>query len=200
MTNDTYPTKVVGPGDGLPVGWQSPENFAWSFGSTEKTLLRGYPEPLSGQMSDSRVGNVQGNSTTTPEASPPRRKEAGVPRLRSFGKRSSTPLGHWEGIVDRVTDDGFSAIIVPFKYGTPDRTSVEFAEFQLDELADRSDIHLVAEGAVFYWTVARTTNAAGTVSNESLVRFRRLPPVSARRMAEADREALEIFESLGGGS
>ena len=69
-----------------------------------------------------------------------------------------------------------------------------------DDLATDSDVALVDEGAVFYWTVGKGRNSAGTQSNVSLVRFRRLPPSSRLHQARAEQEATELLEELGDAS
>jgi hypothetical protein len=99
---------------------------------------------------------------------------------------------HWEGVVEGVDGDEFRARLTPFRRGTANSAQVEYTEFTFDDLANPDDRSLVMEGARFYWTLGRATNPAGTLTNVSLVRFRRLPPASSlrRKLAEAEAEAL----------
>jgi hypothetical protein len=68
---------------------------------------------------------------------------------RSFGRRSSTTISHWEGVVETVGDDSFEARLIPYERGVPVSTRVEMASFNFDELVDDSDAKLVAAGANF---------------------------------------------------
>jgi len=52
--------------------------------------------------------------------------------------------------------------MIPIIDGRPDPTRTEFTTFSLDDLDDESDRDLVAEGAIFYWTIGRGRTAAGT--------------------------------------
>jgi hypothetical protein len=114
-----------------------------------------------------------------------------VPRTNS-GRKSLMALMHWEGVVERVEGNDFHARLTPFEGGVPNPARVEFTDFTLDDLANLSDRAFVREGARFYWTLGRATNPAGTLTNVSLVRFRRLPPASPlkRKLAEAEADAL----------
>ena len=104
---------------------------------------------------------------------------------------------HWEGVVEQVNAAEFRARLTPFEDGVPNTARVEFTEFSFDDLANLDDRKLVEEGARFYWTVGRATNPAGTLTNVSLVRFRRLPPTThhRRQLAEAEADALLQYGS-----
>jgi hypothetical protein len=97
-------------------------------------------------------------------------------------------------MVENVKNGVFRARLVRLDEG--DRpTKIEYSDFSLDDLADQGDRTLVEPGAIFYWTIARRWNSAGTMTNESLVRFRRVS--SSRSHAEAaSKEADELFEAL----
>ncbi len=99
--------------------------------------------------------------------------------------------------MEEVNGDGFRARLLPFEEGEADHSRLEYADFGYDDLADESDHDLVMEGAVFYWTVGKSRNAAGTYTNTSLVRFRRLPPPSTYQTQEAGREAAALLQDLG---
>jgi len=114
-----------------------------------------------------------------------------------FGKKSLFALFQWEGVVEEIVSSGFRARLVPFEDGRPNPAQIEFTDFSFDDLATDSDRALVREGAIFYWTVGRGKNVAGTVSNVSLVRFRRLGPAGPVQKRLAQREARELFADLG---
>lgn len=115
--------------------------------------------------------------------------------VQRLGRRSFRTLYHWEGVVEEVTGDSFSARLVPFERGLPMRAKVEFTEFQLDDLAEESDRALVEAGAVFYWTIGKAKNRAGQLQNASLVRFRRLPSPRINQKQRAHRRARQLLES-----
>jgi hypothetical protein len=117
---------------------------------------------------------------------------------RDFGRRSLQPLSNWEGVVEQVTGDTFLCRLVQIVEGRPNPATVEFTEFSLDDLANESDWNLVQPGAVLYWTIARARNPAGTVTNESLVRFRRLPLPTRAQLERAQHEAEDLLRALGG--
>lgn len=118
-------------------------------------------------------------------------------RRLTFGKRGFAPVYQWEGMVEEVSGDGFRARLVPFENRYADASRVEYADFSYDDLADESDRALVKAGAIFYWTVGKSRNRAGTYTNTSLVRFRRLPPPTTYAIRKSSREAEEILADLG---
>jgi hypothetical protein len=73
----------------------------------------------------------------------------------------------------------------------------EFSEFGFDELSNDEDFNLVVEGAVFYWTLGRLKNPAGTLLNVSLLRFRRLPALTEYRKTRARIETEGLLDALG---
>jgi hypothetical protein len=116
-----------------------------------------------------------------------------VPKT-SLGRRSLMPLMHWEGVVERVEGNDFYARLTPFEGGSPNLARIEYTDFTLDDLANPDDRRFVEPGARFYWTVGRATNAAGSLTNVSLVRFRRLAPPSSVRRKRAEAEADALLE------
>lgn len=114
-----------------------------------------------------------------------------VPAIDS-GRKSLIAVMHWEGVVERVEGNEFRARLTPFDDGTPNPSRIEYTDFTMDDLANHDDRNFVEEGARFYWTLGRATNRAGTLTNVSLVRFRRLPPASSlrKKLAEAEADAL----------
>jgi hypothetical protein len=146
-------------------------------------------------------GNNNGASTARPQRAPSKRtpgpgEPVVIPSINQ-GRRSMKALMHWEGVVDRVDGDEFHARLTPFENGIPNPARVEFTEFSVEDLANPDDRNFVEEGARFYWTIGRATNAAGTLTNVSLVRFRRLPPTTPhrRQLAEAEADALLQYGS-----
>ena len=120
--------------------------------------------------------------------------EVTAPRL---GMRKFAASHHWEGVVEEITDRGFRGRLIPFASGQPDESQIEFAEFSFDDLQDESERSLVAVDAVFYWTIGVSRSSAGTRTNRSLVRFRRLPPTTGYWSREAAKRAKELLEELG---
>ena len=194
MIDSTKPEEIEG-GLGLkePL-WQSSEE-RWSFGPTSS---RWVAEPDVGHKElPTRSSNVDSASTSGPqEIDRPFATPRKLPS-RSFGKRSLSSVSHWEGVVEEVHDGTFRARLVPHANGRPIPARVEFAEFDVDELADESDLALVQTGAVFYWTLGRMRNAAGTIWNASLLRFRRLPAPNVQQKQRARRETEELIRKLG---
>jgi hypothetical protein len=113
-----------------------------------------------------------------------------------FGKRGFKALGHWEGVVEDVSDDGFYARLLPFDGTKPQRGQVEYSDFDFSDLAEESDVPLVQPGAVFYWTIGQVRLLSGTLQNTSLVRFRRVAPPSAEHLRRARALAAEITSNL----
>lgn len=172
---------------------------AWSFGSRDRLFVRGKPASSEeGAAERSAAANV----AEPPTATPRRKLDAAdldpvTLRRPSFGKRGFAPVYQWEGVVEEVNGTGFRARLIPFEHGQADISRVEYADFTYDDLSDESDLAFVKDGAVFYWTVGKSRNTAGTYTNTSLVRFRRLPPVTPYESREARREADDILSDLG---
>jgi hypothetical protein len=194
---DTRPAKIEG-GDGVPlVPWQLDEG-SWSFGPTEQRVV-GWSQSfhITTALPDSK--NTVTTSTAGPqEIEAPKEDPGLLLRRRNFGKRGLEPLYHWEGVVEEVRGPKFRARLVPLQDGRPNAGEAEYTEFLLEDLANESDRHLVVPGAIFYWTIARSKNAAGTMANVSLVRFRRIPPPSWGQQRRAQVEAVELLRQLGG--
>lgn len=199
MSSETKPIGVEGwPGKSEASLWQRPSS-GWSFGVPHPRVIAPAP-PFVSRAPATGAAN-------TPQVETAKAQKTPVPDLRArtiwpidFGKKSLVPLYEWEGVVEEVTDTGFRARLVPFDNGRPDNTQVEYTDFTFADLSTESDRGLVREGAIFYWTVGRGKNDAGTVSNVSLVRFRRLVPAGPVQKRLAQLEAGELFADLGGDS
>lgn len=196
----TWPIRIEWPDgrDGDPYE-HSQTSDAWSFGTRERVFV-----PLSprGSAEPAAERSAAANTIGSPTLDPPMTnisdlKPAALSRL-FFGRRGFRPFYQWEGVVEEINSDGFRARLLPFEDGKADPSRVEYADFAYDDLADESDHDLVTEGAVFYWTVGKSRNAAGTYMNTSLVRFRRLPPSSQHQILEARREANALLTDLRG--
>jgi hypothetical protein len=188
----TKPIEIEGNGKSAAL-WQTTKE-AWSFGS--ETLVAPLP-PVLGLEQNARTANSVGPPTVSPrKLVTPSLRPVASPRPR-FGKRAFAPTFQWEGFVEEVNGDGFRARLVAFGNGGGDIGRVEYADFAYDDLADESDRELVTEGAVFYWTVGKARNFAGTITNVSLVRFRRLPPPTLHQRREARREVAALMGDSG---
>lgn len=193
----TRPLEVEGAPDqpNQAGAWQSNPGV-WSFEgpgdqkrfSPLKPVPHGRPAPS---------GNASPPATANPQKlQVPETKLTGPP-ARRFGRRSSRAVYRWEGVVEEVNREGFKARLKPSRNGQPSAEDVEFTDFSFDEITP-GDHPLIVPGALFYWTLARKTNEAGTLTNESLVRFRRIPPVGGYHEKIARSEAERLLQGLGG--
>jgi hypothetical protein len=190
----TRPAKLEGMGHLRSVAWQSDDSF-WSFGPTDRHVIGRVGQP-SIPPGLPNAKNLDGPLTRGPQKiTAPKVEPPVVLRSRGFGRRRFPPLYHWEGVVDEVGEDSFTCHLIPLEGDGQNQARVEFSDFSFDDLGE-SDRALVRPGAVFYWTVGRLTNAAGTTSNQSLVRFRRIPAPTATQVAQAKAEAGELLREL----
>jgi hypothetical protein len=179
--------------------WAAPETSAWWLRFKPDRLFVPRSPGLPEDPGRKRSGNTSAESTVSdPSGSTVPALKPVARRRPFFGRRAFKPLYQWEGVVEEVSDEGFRARLRPFENGSLNRSQVEYADFEFVDLADESDYDLVEKDAVFYWTVGRYRNPAGTYTNTSLVRFRRLAPPTARQLNEASREAAELQAELGG--
>ncbi len=189
--HSTHPMQVK---DGNPVMWQY-SGIEWPFGPTRGALLplEGEPKRVDESIATANSDDIKtvGTQRIMPADSP-----AVVIESRKYGRRGLQALGDWEGVVERVAGAKFHCRLAPLRFGVSDRSQIELTEFSLDDLDFDSDRGLVVPGAVLYWTVGRARNAAGTVSNTSLVRLRRLPALSSAQKVAAELEAEEMFQAF----
>jgi len=118
-----------------------------------------------------------------PEISP-------VPPLLSQARESFDVKQKWEGYVLEVRQETFLARLVPL---VGEGTDLE-AEIYLEEV-DQEDQALVTPGAVFYWSIGYLKKPSGTY-RASLIRFRRLPPLSAKELRAARIQAQQFLDLL----
>jgi hypothetical protein len=194
----TRPTNVKGPHDAIGP-WQE-EGFESSFSPARQTIVGPELSPASQVLPDAAN---QGHSSTVSDQEVVRPPESQplIVEHRDYGKRAFHSQYVWEGVVEHVDKSRttFECRIVPLMPEGTDPAKVELTEFSFDDLANESDRSLVVPGAVFYWTVGRSRNRAGTVANLSLLRFRRLPPPTPVRMSLAEQEANDLLRTLGDG-
>lgn len=168
----------------------------WSFGASRRRLVGPPSRPIV-DAPKAIAANENGALTMGPQKVEPPAPPAVSISPQDFGRRRFQVLSEWEGVVDEINGTKFRCRLLPIEDGRANSARVEFTEFDLDDLASDSDIKLVRPGAVFYWTVGRSQNAAGTRTNVSLVRFRRIPPPDSNRRRRARREADHILRHIG---
>jgi hypothetical protein len=107
----------------------------------------------------------------------------------------------WEGrvIYDDPVAQEFVAIIKDLTCkSNPDEEVVIGYESVL-----QSDLPLISGGAVFFWNIGRYrkysfSGKIGPSKHKYEIRFRRLPPMSAERLAEIRKQSKELSERLHG--
>lgn len=108
----------------------------------------------------------------------------------SYGNTTSFSYEKWEGYVTKVGEDDFHATVVDLKNNNPD----EEVTIPFDQI-NKTDQHLIVEGAVFYWNIGYETRG-GQRRNISEIRFRRMPKISAREVKLSYNRAKLIRNSL----
>ena len=101
-------------------------------------------------------------------------------------------LQKWEGMVEQVYDDYFSARVIDKTKSSPD----EYVEFDIEEI-DREDSALIKPGAVFYWSIGYYTSVLGQRFRVSEIRFRRLPAWSASDISASAEKAALLAKHFG---
>jgi hypothetical protein len=185
----TTPVELIGGTFGATGAWQF-ERQIWSFGATGRHLISSLEDSRE-RVTNERSANRNGPDTAGVQSiKVPDRRPIAPPR-HTDSKRSLEPVYQWEGVVEEIYEDGFRARLAPLGVADAHSSRPEFTEFDFEDLSDPGDLDLVGEGAVFYWTIGRSKNDAGTITNTSLVRFRRLPPPTSfqRRRAEVEASA-----------
>lgn len=100
-------------------------------------------------------------------------------------------LQKWEGIVEEIDEDYFSARVTD----RTDETEDEYVEFDLEEI-DPEDKDLLQKGAIFYWSIGYYTSQIGQRFRASEIRFRRLPAWSRKDLEEARNKASFLAQQL----
>lgn len=154
---------------------------------SEEWLLPQIEERPSGATAGKRIEETTTSAMQTKVVLPAIRKPF---RTVKRAEWTETMLQQWECIVTSVDDECVSCKM----YDLLNETSpVEFGEIFLNYF-NKSDIPLLEEGVVFYWSMGYQTNRAGTVQHFETYRVRRMPALTASQKKSAQREA----ESLSG--
>ena len=196
IERSTRPVEIEGGENPPAAAWQLDEMTS-SFGPTASRIVGSSPL-LPDDHTFPHSQNRNGPSTIGPQKITTPRQEPTILRRRDFGRRALRALSNWEGVVEEVREGTFSGRLIPLSNGAADPGRTEFTEFSFDDLANESDRDLVQPGAVFYWTIGKSRNGAGTLTNVSLVRFRRIPTPTLQRQQRARREAEELLDTLDG--
>lgn len=186
----TLPLELEDRADGGRA-WQH-EEMPLSFGPADKIVGQSAPIAVDRPSPSS---NRETGSTDAPQQVKTPDQRTHMVKRGIFGKRAFHASHEWEGIVERVTKHDFSCRMVPLR-PKADPGHVELTDFAFEDLSTENDKDLVVPGAVFYWTLGRFQNSAGTVVKQSLLRFRRLPPLTSAQMKSADDEAEELLKML----
>lgn len=103
----------------------------------------------------------------------------------------AAPIEMWEGEVKSV--DATLKTMHVYLRSKIGHTADHSAEIDLEYVAEQ-DKDLVRPGAVFYWTIFKTTNT-GSVWNSQELRFRRRPNWSQAQLDRLKSEASSLFQS-----
>jgi hypothetical protein len=96
-------------------------------------------------------------------------------------------LAKWVGRVQRVSDETFVALVEDRLENRPEE-EVEFARGEVSPV----DEPLLVPGAVFYWSIGYRDRLGGQRTRVSVIRFRRLPKLSATDLIDAEEWARSI--------
>lgn len=102
-------------------------------------------------------------------------------------------LQKWEGVVQTISEDAFTAILVDLT----EEGEKEYAEFFLDDVVP-SDKFLLKPGAIFYCCVGYAiSESGGSRTRGTQLRFRRLPAWGKRDILKAEKAAEAINKEIG---
>jgi hypothetical protein len=107
-------------------------------------------------------------------------------------KQSFRLLAKWEGIVEEVLPDGFTAELHDV-HGTD---GPKTAEFDFEEISP-SDRALIRPGAIFYWSIGYRRSITGQQERSSSIYFRRLPVRRQVSHTEVRKEAERLARLAG---
>lgn len=99
-------------------------------------------------------------------------------------------LQKWEGVVTDVEDESFTARLTDLMQGGSD----EIIEFSFDDVPS-DDRSLIQEGAIFYWNIGFET-IRGQDRKVSLIKFRRLPKWSKRKIQTMHKEGADLMNKI----
>ncbi len=112
------------------------------------------------------------------------------PVLPSSNNYSFISLQKWEGVVTDVNEDSFFARLTDLTQGG----SEEVIEFYLDDVPS-DDKSLIGIGAIFYWNIGYET-IRGQDRKVSLIKFRRLPKWSKKKMQNMQKKGKELMSKI----
>ena len=114
---------------------------------------------------------------------------------------SFNSIQKWEGVVTEVGEDTFTARLTDLtnggsgpSHGGPSHGD-EFIELSFDDVSSPDDIELIQKGAIFYWNIGFET-LHGQDRKSSLIRFRRLPKWSKKKLEAMERKGKEIINQI----
>ncbi|WP_339673886.1 hypothetical protein [Dasania marina] len=104
-------------------------------------------------------------------------------------------LQKWQGLVLSIDEDKeeFDAEIAD---KTDPANPLEKVTISFDELSI-SDLSILREGAVFYWTIGYGVDSSGTKEKKSLLRISRLKGFSTSDIAKSESKADKLLELFG---
>jgi hypothetical protein len=102
-------------------------------------------------------------------------------------------LQKWEGIVEEVSDDEFTAVL----RDVTDPSREDERSTMLVEDVPFSDRHLLVPGAVFYWSIGYDDSSDGQRRRVSVIRLRRLPAWKPHEVAASVARARQLRDELG---
>ena len=99
-------------------------------------------------------------------------------------------LQYYEGVVLKVGRDSFWARLYN---KTLQEADDEEGEFPFDEVS-KDDRWLIKPGSIFYWHIGYLDSASGQRRRQSVIRFRRLPALTAGELRLAREKAKKLMD------
>jgi hypothetical protein len=150
----------------------------------------GWTRPRRSRNSDARI--VGRAARVIEESAPPvLEPQQGI----KYSERHEI-LMDWEGVVEEVGEDDFTARLMDRRGSSKvdtDSVEIPLTEVQLDDIA------LIQPGAIFYLTIYRSTSRAGQTRRTTSLYFRRLPSWTQSMLASAEERAQRWKKSFGVG-
>lgn len=107
---------------------------------------------------------------------------------------SEEVLQDWEGVVETIGDGTFTALLRDLtRY---EARPHETADFSIEDIS-KDDRELLEPGAIFFFTVGRSTKPNGQQERFARVEFRRLPVWTDADLKRAEARAQRLARSLG---
>lgn len=97
-------------------------------------------------------------------------------------------IQQWEGVVKAVSHDAFTCVLAD---KTNRENFDEEVEIDLSEVPD-GDERLLRPGACFYWSIGYESGPGLPRQRVSRIRLQRLPGLTRRQIAKAERNALKL--------